>query len=152
MQQDVDDWVRRSRQVFDQPRPSKFTTCDCLECRDHEILLSANDVDTIRQEVFGGSGLTALRFATVQGQLYYMPALVRLCLQTIGRGIFLEEFLRFLDPTSSRQKPLLDHCSLEQRKFVSELLSCLIETRSGEIDRDGQSDEMLACFEKWALD
>lgn len=151
MNEDVDEWYHRSRQVFDQPKPSKFTTCDCLECRDHEILLSANDLDTIKQEVCGGSGLTAIRFSSVQGQLYYMPALVRTCLQTIGQGVFLEEFLRFLDPPPNKQKTLLEQCNQEQREFVAELLSTLIETCSGEVDRDGQSDEILICFEKWGL-
>jgi hypothetical protein len=83
--------------------------------------------------------------------MYYMPALVRLTLETMEdpREDYLDQLLFHLvyDGPNNR---LVSACSKEQREFVADFLEYLMETYCSQIDeRVFTSDELLKAHEIW---
>src|ERR687888_2561810 len=78
------DWIQAAKRLFQVPKPAHFTNYrHCCECAEHDAVLTASDVNSIGLEQLGNPGWDPLCFTSAEGLLYYMPALIRLTLETM---------------------------------------------------------------------
>jgi hypothetical protein len=76
------------------PRPDHFTNyTHCDECRDHDNTLRSHTPDSIGLAELGNPGWNPICFATIEGYLYYVPALARLALDPNNNGCYVEDFM-----------------------------------------------------------
>ena len=98
------------------PKPAHFTNYQhCCECAEHDTTLLTADVNSIGLEQLGNPGWDPLCFTSAEGLVYYMPALIRLTLETMStpQERYLEQLLFHLiyDGTENR---LVLNTALEQ--------------------------------------
>ena len=146
------DWTQQARQIFEVPRPAHFTDYrHCCECAEHDQTLLAHDRDSIGLEQLGHPSWDPLCFSSVEGLLYYMPAMVRLTWETMDspRESYLDQMLfhLILDGDGNR---LVNACSREQRRFVAAFLEHLVNEYSARIEEYGCSHEVLRAHEIWS--
>jgi hypothetical protein len=80
------DWTQHAKQLFQMPKPAHFTNhCHCCECAEHDATFVAHDVDSIGIEQLGNPGWDPLCFVSPEGFLYYLPALIRITLDTMAK-------------------------------------------------------------------
>jgi hypothetical protein len=78
------DWTQQATRLFNLPKTRHFTNYrHCCECAEHDATLLAYDVDSIGVQQLGNPGWDPLCFASVEGLLYYLPAMIRLTLETV---------------------------------------------------------------------
>jgi hypothetical protein len=138
------DWIQEAKWLFNVPKPAHFTNYQhCCECAEHDHMLVTADVDTIGLEHLGNPGWDPLCFAAVEGLLYYMPALIRLTLDTMNtpQKRYLDQLLFHL-MRDGNDNGLVRACSPEQRAFIAGFLAHLMETYSAQIDECSCSDDM----------
>lgn len=144
------DWKRQAKLVFNPPKPTHFADYQhCCECAEHDQTLLASDVDTIGLNELGNPGWDPLCFSSAEGLMYYMPALIRLTLDTMDDQMYLDQLLFHLvyDGMDNR---LVSACSKEQREFVADFLEYLVENYSLQIKAGVFSaDEILRAHEIW---
>src|SRR5215472_12076175 len=88
------DWTQEAKQLFNIPKPEHLTNYrHCCECAEHDATLLACDVDSISLQHLGNPGWDPLCFASPEGFVYYVPALIRITLDTMDKP---QE--RYLDP------------------------------------------------------
>jgi Family of unknown function (DUF6714) len=129
------DWIHQATQLFQMPKPEHFTTYrHCCECAEHDETLLAYDVNTIGGEQLGNPGWDPLCFVSPEGFLYYLPALIRITLDTMDKPQerYLDQLLFHLI-RDGKDHELVRACSPEQRVFVAEFLAYLIEQYSAEM-------------------
>jgi hypothetical protein len=146
------DWIQEAQRLFNRPKPAHFTNYrHCCECAEHDAVLTASDVNAIGLEQLGNPGWDPLCFTSAEGLLYYMPALIRLTLETMAtpQEQYLEQLLFHLiyDSTENR---IVRACNPEQRAFIAGFLAYLMEQYSVEIDECGCGDDMLTAYEIWS--
>jgi len=147
------DWKRQAIVVFDVRKPAHF--CDyrhCCECAEHDETLLAHDVDSIGLEQLGNPGWDPLCFSSAEGLLYYLPALIRLTLDTIDnpREAYLDQMLFHLIHDGEGNR-LVRACSREQRAFVADFLEHLVDNHSSQIEAGAfSSDDILRAHEIWS--
>jgi hypothetical protein len=147
------EWMQHAKRLFNVPKPEHFTNHrHCCECAEHDATLLACDVDSISLQQLGNPGWDPLCFASVPGLLYYMPALIRLTLETMDtpQERYLDQFLFHL-MRDGNDNDVVRACSPEQRAFVAEFLVYLIEQYSTELDGCTYSDDMLKAFDIWSV-
>jgi hypothetical protein len=147
------DWIQHAERLFNVPKPEHFTNHrHCCQCAEHDETLLAYDVNTIGIEQLGNPGWDPLCFAIAEGLLYYLPALIRLTLNTVDK---LQE--RYLDQLlfhlmyNGQDNRRVRACSREQRAFVAEFLAYLIEQYSAELDECTYADDMLKAYDIWSV-
>jgi hypothetical protein len=147
------DWKQHVRIVFNVPKPSHFVDYShCCECAEHDQTLSRSDVDTIGWNELGNPGWDPLCFSSAEGLLYYMPALIRLTLDTMDnpRHRYLEQMLFHL-VRDGAGNILVSACSIEQRRFVTRFLEYLLESHASQIDAGVfSSDDILRAHDIWS--
>ena len=80
------DWTQQAKRLFNIPKPEHFTNHrHCCECAEHDATLLACDVDSISLQQLGNPGWDPLCFASPGGVLYYLPALIRITLDTMAK-------------------------------------------------------------------
>lgn len=146
------DWKQRAKVIFDVPKPEHFTNHrHCCECAEHDETLLSQDVDSIGLPQLGNAGWDPLSFSSVEGMLYYMPAMIRLTLETMDdlRTSYLEQLLfhLILDGPDNR---LVSASSPEQRKFVADFLEHLVENYSAQIETCNCAHEALRAHDIWS--
>jgi hypothetical protein len=147
------DWIQEAQRLFKVPKPAHFTNYrHCCECAEHDAVLTASDVNSIGLEQLGNPGWDPLCFTSAEGLLYYMPALIRLTLETMDtqQERYLEQLLFHLiyDGTENR---IWRACNHEQRAFIADFLTHLMEQYSVEIDEGiFLSDDVLKAYEIWS--
>src|SRR5439155_8216703 len=137
------DWTQHAKRLFQMPKPAHFTNDrHCCECAEHDATLLAYDVDSIGVQQLGNPGWDPLCFVSPEGFLYYLPALIRLTLDTMEKPQerYLDQFLFHLirDGTDN---DVVRACSPEQRAFVAEFLAYLIDQYSTELDGCTYADD-----------
>ena len=147
------DWMQQAKQLFQMPKLAHFTNYrHCCECAEHDEALLACDVDSISLQQLGNPGWDPLCFATAEGLLYYIPALIRLTLDTMDtpQERYLDQLLFHLmyDGKANR---IVRACRPEQRAFVAEFLAYLIEQYSAELDGCTYSADMLQAYDMWRV-
>jgi hypothetical protein len=144
------DWKQQAKLVFNVPKPIHFGNYGhCCECAEHDQTLSTCDVDSIGLEQLGNAGWDPLCFCSAEGLLYYLPALIRLTLDTIENPAktYLDQMLFHL----IRDGPgnvVVTACSKEQREFVAGFLQYLVENHAPQIEACVfSSDDILRAHE-----
>jgi len=80
------DWKQQAKLIFNVEKPAHFVdSMHCSECAEHDQTLLAFDVDSIGLAQLGNPGWDPLCFSSAEGIRYYMPALVRLTLDTMEK-------------------------------------------------------------------
>ena len=147
------DWKRQAKQIFTVQRPDHFVDYrHCCECAEHDQTLLAFDVDSIGLEQLGNPGWDPLCFVSVEGLMYYLPAMIRLTVDTMDHPDrqYLDQMLFHLMHEGEDNR-LVNACSIEQRKFVADFLGYLVEKYSPEIEAGPfTSDEILRAHEIWS--
>ena len=115
-------------------------------------MLVSNDVDSIGLDELGNPGWDPICFCTSEGFLYYMPALIRLTLDTIDGNQYLDQFLFHLIG-DGRDNRRVVACNNEQRAFVARFIEYLIENHTERIEEAlCYSDDVLKAHDIWRLD
>ena len=147
------DWKQQSKLIFNVPKPEHFTDyAHCCECAEHDQTLLAFDVDSIGLEQLGNPGWDPLCFSSTEGLIYYMPALIRLIVDTIEnpQESYLDQMLFHLIKDGPRNS-LVIACSDEQRRFVAQFLEYLITKHAEQIGSEVfASDDILRAHEIWS--
>jgi hypothetical protein len=89
-------WTQKAQRLLHMPKPEHFTNYrHCCECAEHDETLLAYDVNTIGLEQLGNPGWDPLCFASPEGFLYYLPALICITLDTMAKphGQYLDQLL-----------------------------------------------------------
>lgn len=145
-----DEWIRTAKRLFALPKPEHFTNYrHCCECAEHDETLLAHDVDSIGLEQLGNPGWDPICFSSATGLVYYMPALVRLTLQTLElhQVAYLEQFLFHL-----HRLDLLAATNLRQRQFVVAFLEYLIDQEREEVLGMNMRSHFVSSIENYADD
>ena len=147
------DWKQQAKLTFNVPKPEHFTDYrHCCECAEHDETLLAFDVDSIGLEQLGNPGWDPLCFSSPEGMIYYMPALVRLIVDTIDSPTqsYLDQMLFHLIKDGPRNS-LVSACNEEQRKFIAQFLEYLISEHTEQIgDEAFATDDILRAHEIWS--
>ena len=147
------DWKEQAKIVFNVPKPGRFGNSQhCCECAEHEETLLTSDVDSIGLPQLGNPGWDPLCFSSSEGLIYYMPALVRLTVDTIDnpQEVYLDQMLFHLIKDGERNS-LVSACDESQRQFIADFLEYLIENHSGPIEAGAfTSDDILRAHEIWS--
>jgi hypothetical protein len=147
------DWKQRAKLVFNVPKPVHF--CNDQhgdECSEHNQTLSAYDVDSIGLQQLGNPGWDPLCFSSPEGLLYYLPAMIRLTLDSTDspQETYLDQMLFHLIRDGLGNQ-LVSACSNEQRKFVASFLEYLMENHASQIEASlFASDDILRAHEIWS--
>jgi hypothetical protein len=115
-------------------------------------MLLAYDVNSIGLEQLGNPGWDPLCFTAAEGLLYYMPALIRLTLETMAtpQEQYLEQLLFHLIYDGPENR-IVRACNPEQRAFIAGFLAYLLEQYSVEIDEGiFLSEDILKAYEIWS--
>jgi hypothetical protein len=146
-------WVNEAKRLFNVPKPEHFTNYKhCCECFEHDEILLQHDVDSIGIEQLGNPGWDPMCFCSDQGFIYYMPALIRITLDTIDnpQTTYLDQMLFHLIKDGKGNR-LVEACNDEQRKFVAQFLEYLVEYYSNEIEAAlCYSDDVLKAHDIWS--
>ena len=148
------DWIQEAQRLFTVPKPAHFTNYQhCCECAEHDAVLVAADVDSIGLQQLGNPGWDPLCFTSAEGLVYYMPALLRLTLETMTtpQERYLEQLLFHLlyDGPENR---IVRACNPEHRAFIARFLAYLIEQYSVEMDEGILlSEDMLKAYDIWSV-
>ncbi len=147
------DWKQQAKLIFNTPTPDHFTDYrHCCECAEHDLTLLASDADSIGLEQLGNPGWDPLCFSSPEGLIYYMPALVRLTVDTIANPSesYLDQMLFHLIKDGPGNS-LVSACMEEQRRFIAEFLSYLITSHAEQIAAEVfASDDILRAHEIWS--
>jgi hypothetical protein len=148
------DWKQRALEIFDVPKPEHFGNYQhCCECAEHDRTLSEFDRNSIGLEQLGNPGWDPLCFAHPEGLVYYLPALIRITLDTISTPSeqYLGQFLFHLIKDGPGNT-FVEACSHEQRQFVAAFLEYLIEHHTVELHEDTMtSQDVLRAHEIWSV-
>jgi hypothetical protein len=93
-----------------------------------------------------------LCFASPEGFLYYVPALIRITLDTLAKPPerYLDQLLFHLMRDGTDHE-LVRACSLEQCAFMAEFLAYLIDQYSAELAGCTYADDMLKAYDIWRV-
>ncbi len=147
------DWIQEAKRQFNRPKPAHFTNYQhCCECAEHDATLITADVDSIGLEQLGNPGWDPLCFTSAEGLVYYMPALIRLTIETMAtpQERYLEQLL-FHVMYDGQENRIVRACNPEQRAFIAQFLVYLMEQYSTELDECMYADDILKAFEIWSL-
>lgn len=148
-------WKEQAKLIFNVPKPLHFTNYQhCCECAEHDETLLAHDRDSIGLAQLGSAAWEPLGFSSPEGLIYYMPALIRLTLDTIKnpRESYLDQMLRHLIQ-DGKDNRLVSACNDEQRKFITDFLEYLIVNYTPQIEAGVYlSDDILKAHEIWSVE
>jgi hypothetical protein len=135
------------------PKPAHFTNYrHCCECAEHDETLLAYDVNTIGREQLGNPGWDPVCFVSPEGFLYYLPALIRITLDTMAKPQerYLDQLLFHLI-RDGKDHALVRACSPEQRAFIAGFLEYLIDQYAAEVDECTYADDILKAYDMWRV-
>lgn len=147
------DWKQQAKLIFNASKPVHFTNYQhCCECAEHDQTLLAYDVDSIGLEQLGYPSWDPLCFSSGAGILYYIPALIRLTLDTIDKPheIYLPQMLFHLIQDGNNNR-LVRECNKKQREFIVEFLEYLIDNNSSQIEECGCFHDICQAQEIWSF-
>jgi len=145
-------WIETAKALFRAEKPEHFTNYrHCDECQEHDETLRGTAIDTIGLAELGSPSWDPLCFCSAEGKKYFMPALVRLSLETVDDAFYFSQFLFHLE-ADGVDHALVKSCTGEQRAFIAAFLRHMMENHAGTIDRQRCSDDVLRTYEIWADD
>ena len=147
------DWKQQAKLTFSTPKPEHFTDYrHCCECAEHDQTLLAFHIDSIGLEQLGNPGWDPLCFSSPEGFVYYMPALIRLTVDTIEdpSQSYLDQMLFHLIKDGPGNT-LVTACNEEQRRFIAEFLEYLIMEHAEQIAAQiCAPDDIMKAYEIWS--
>ncbi len=145
-------WVSRAEDCFANAKPAHFTDFrHCCECAEHDETLRTNDRETIGLAELGNPGWDPLCFCTGDGLLYYVPAMIRLSLQTLDEEFYFSQLLFHLEYDGEKNR-LLTACTAGQRSFVEDFLYFMIDCHADRLEKFAELDNTLRVAELWSGD
>ena len=144
------DWIEESKRLFNSVKPEHFTNYKhCDECYEHDETLRNSTLEDIGMEQLGYPGWDPMCFCSVEGKIYYMPALIRLCLETIeSNDPYLSQLLFHLQ-WDGENNELVMNCTMEQRTFIASFIQHLIETYPKVLENNSCTDDAFRIYEIW---
>ena len=145
-------WAQQAKLLFNTPKPEHFTNYrHCCECAEHDQTLLTFDIDSIGLEQLGNPGWDPLCFSSPEGLIYYMPALVRITVNTVDslQESYLDQLLFHLIKDGPGNR-LVCACNEEQREFIAQFLEHLITNHVESINDICAADEILRAHEIWS--
>jgi hypothetical protein len=136
----------------DQARPEHFTDYrHCCECAEHDALLASRDLESLRLDDVNNGGWDPMCFATADGFRYYLPALVRLALESakLEREWYLPQLLFHLIGDGPRNRRV-EACSQPQKRAIAAFLWQVLESRIELISSYGIEEEVRRAIEIWS--
>lgn len=146
------DWIEQAKTSFNVEKPKHFTNFNhCEECAEHDQTLINSDVEIIGLSELGNPGWNPLCFCSIDGMKYYMPALIRLTLETIETDCMDFYFAQLLFHLESdgKNNSLFVACNPEQRQFIAGFVEYMINNHSEKIESNCCSDEAIRVYEIW---
>ncbi|NLI79062.1 MAG: hypothetical protein GX442_21795 [Candidatus Riflebacteria bacterium] len=135
--------------MFAVPRPDHFTNhLHCCECAEHDETLRQADLETIGLKELGNAGGDPLCFCSDEGKRYLMPALIRLCLETMDGEFYLAQFLFHLMADGGGNS-LFKSCSVAQREFLARVLGFVVLTWPAELEQSGCLEDLWQAMAIW---
>ena len=143
-------WIEEAKRIFNIPKPEHFTNYKhCNECAEHDETLLNHSVDSISLLELGNPGWDPVCFCSDEGKKYYMPAFIRLSIETMGNKFYFGQFLFHLEGDGN-ENSLFQSCNFEQRKFISDFVEYLITKYPAEINFNGYENETFKVHEIWS--
>ena len=143
-------WIEEAKRIFNIPKPEHFTNYKhCNECAEHDETLLNHSVDSISLLELGNPGWDPVCFCSDEGKKYYMPAFIRLSIETMGNEFYFGQFLFHLEGDGN-ENSLFQSCNFEQRKFISDFVEYLITKYPAEINFNGYENETFKVHEIWS--
>ena len=148
-------WTDEAKRVFQTNKPEHFTNYQhCCECAEHDETLGSHDIDSIGINELGNPGWDPICFCNAEGFLYYMPALIRLTLDSMEKPeeFYLDQLLFHLigDGKDNRR---VSACNAEQRQFVARFLEYLTENYMTRIEAGlCHADDILKAHDIWDVE
>ncbi len=143
--------IEQAKKMFKSIRPEHFTNFGhCEECLEHDQTLLKWDIDTIGIPELGNPGWDPMCFCSFEGKKYYMPALIRLSLETIYTEFYFSQLLFHLEHNGLNNE-FYQNCSYEQRKFIADYLSYMFDNYSKEISLNCCENEFFRTLEIWSM-
>lgn len=146
-------WKQEAKVLFNVPKPEHFTDYrHCCECAEHDQTLVTFDVDSIGIDQLGNPGWDPICFVSVPGMLYYLPALIRLTIDTIATPseVYLDQLIFHLN-RDGPDNDLVTACNDQQRQFIADFLEYLLENHSRVIDEmTFAADDILKAHAIWS--
>lgn len=144
------DWFEEAKTLFNAPKPTHFTNfTHCDECAEHDRTLLESDVERIGLTELGNPGWDPICFCSEDGKKYYLPALIRLSVDTIASDFYFDQFLFHLE-LDGENNVLFSSCSAKQRQFIARFVAFMIENYAAEIDDCCCTDQALRVYEIWS--
>jgi hypothetical protein len=144
------DWVKEAKRIFNIPKPEHFTNYKhCEECAEHDETLSNHSIDSISLLELGNPGWDPVCFCSDEGKKYYMPAFIRLSLESMGEEFYFGQLLFHLE-SDKKNNSFIQSCNAEQRKFVSDFVEFVINNYAAEIKLNSYEKETLKVYEIWS--
>ncbi|TXS91374.1 hypothetical protein FV139_16760 [Parahaliea maris] len=144
------EWIETARQLFRSPKPTHFTNYrHCEECAEHDQALLDASIDTISLAELGSPGWDPICFATPEGVKYYMPALVRLSLESVDGDFYFGQLLFHLE-LDGPNNALYLACTPEQRAFVAAFVDHMILNYSEQLEQAYSVDEAFRTQAIWS--
>jgi hypothetical protein len=148
------DWTAQAKLLFNLPKPEHFCNYQhCCECAEHDQTLTNHDVDSIGLEQLVNPGWDPLCFSSAEGLMYYMPALIRMTLDTIDdpQQNYLDQLLFHLIYDGANNR-LVTACSTDQRKFISDFLAYVLVSHTTKIEQGiFLADDLFRAHEIWSI-
>jgi hypothetical protein len=147
--QEVMNWIEQASMVFKKPRPTFFTDHKhCPECFENHVILNSFYPETISIKQLGNVGSDPMCFATTEAGLYYMPAMVRLSLETWESELYLEQFLFHLSYGEKENRLYLAANNL-QREFIQGFLAWLFVEKIEYLENNHLLEPAISASKVW---
>ena len=138
-------------EAFAVPRPAWFVNAKhCCECADHDELLSSRDLHSLKLEDVNNAGWDPVCFTTSEGFRYYIPALVRLALESATTSDWYFPQLLFHLIGDGPQNRRVVCCSTAQQAAIATFLWHVLESNSELIAEYGIEEELQRAIEIWS--
>lgn len=132
------------------PKPNTFmdTPNHCEECQEVESKAQAATPETLTLEQAGRGWADLHNFLNDYGFLYYLPAFIRLCIDTDMKDGFLDDFL-FAVTYQEEDNRRLKACNSTQKKFIGDFLMWYKNTHPEIVRHWAMEDEIETAINLW---
>jgi hypothetical protein len=136
-----------------EPRPPHFTNFShCCECAEHNDLLSSRDLSSLRLEDINNAGWDPICFTTSEGFRYFLPALIRLALESsTSREWYFPQLLFHLIGDGPQNRRVVC-CTRAQQEAIVSFLWHVVESHSELIAEYGIEEDLQRAIEIWSGD
>ncbi len=113
-------WLEEAKKIFATTRPENFGNFDhCQECAEYNQILKSKDLDSI--SLGDLEPHSPMSFYSDVGKKFYMPALIRICLENPDEHFYFSDLLYILEG-NGKGNSLFTSCNEEQREFVGNFI------------------------------